>query len=108
MFRYFLMEKYKAEPVKVFSLTEAIKDYNRMLYDFNIKKYQYQKLKFQQGESGDELCEVCRLEHPKLMPNHHRLEMEEQERRKYQEFLEEFKRIKRKVLGKTKKEADPE
>ena len=30
MFQLFLMKKFQAEPVKVFSLTEAIKDYNRM------------------------------------------------------------------------------
>jgi hypothetical protein len=41
MFLYFNHDSFRAEPVKVFSLKEAIRDCSREEYEFNIRKYQY-------------------------------------------------------------------
>ena len=52
------------------------------------------------------LCDVCRLEHPELITN--QAEIKEQERLKWETFLQDYKRIKRRVLGLSDDDPDPE
>ena len=57
-------------------------------------------------DSEANLCDVCRLEHPELITN--QAEIKEQERLKWETFLQDYKRIKRRVLGLTDDDPDPE
>jgi len=66
MFDYFALEKYKAQPPKVFSLRQAIREENRQKFEFGVKKFLYQKRTQMSTKEIVPLCDICRIEHPVL------------------------------------------
>ena len=56
--------KFEVEPVKIFSLKQALKDYKRMMNQFEQRKFDYMRT----GPSRDDLflCDICRIEHAEI------------------------------------------
>jgi hypothetical protein len=51
------------------------------------------------GEKNEKLCDICKYEHADLPKNVFKLEQEALKEQKMREFIEEFKRIKKRVTG---------
>jgi len=61
MFQYFNMKENRANTVQVYSLSDAINEYNNRLSEWRLKQFSYQREILTKTEAVNPLCEICRL-----------------------------------------------
>ena len=90
MFNMFKKREYQAEPVQIYSLQDAIQDYER-------RKNQIEVLKFSVADMARKYptCHICLLNHPVYKKNAYVLQQEKKEQKK----IDKMKEFERKVLS---------